>query len=190
MAEEQDIELIFMDAEDRMEKSVAFFRTEVDGIRTGRADPSMLETVKIELYGTTMQLNQVATITAPDSRLLAVQPFDRSSVGAIERELRKSDLGFSPNSDGTIIRLPLPLMTQERRQTMVRRLKRLQEDAHVAVRNVRRDIVEQFRGLEKAKSISQDELHTYQDHLQKLTDEYVAAAAAVAARKEAELAEV
>ncbi len=190
MAEDAEIELVFMDAEERMEKSVGFFRTECEGIRTGRANPAMLESVKIDLYGTTMQLNQVATITAPDAHMLAVQPFDKSTVAAIEKELLKSDLGLSPNSDGTIIRLPIPPMTKERRQDMVKRLKRLQEDSRVAVRNVRRDIQEQLRSLEKDKTISQDELHRYQDQLQKLTDEQVAKADAVGARKEAELSEV
>ena len=190
MADEEELELIFIDAEERMDKSVGFFRTESDGIRTGRANPSMLESVKIDLYGTTMQLNQVATITAPDARLLAVQPFDKSTVGAIERELLKSDLGLTPNSDGNIIRLSIPPMTQERRQDMVKRLRRLQEDAHVAVRNVRRDTLEHLRSLEKEKSISQDELHRYQEQLQKLTDEHVAKADAIGVRKEAELSEV
>jgi ribosome recycling factor len=190
MADAEEIELIFIDAEERMEKSVGFFRTESEGMRTGRANPSMLESVKIDLYGTTMQLNQVATITAPDARLLAVQPFDKSTVGTIERELLKSDLGLTPNSDGTVIRLPIPPMTQERRHDMIKRLKRLQEDAHVAVRNVRRDILEHLRSLEKDKAISQDELHRYQEQLQKLTDEHVAKADAVGSRKEAELSEV
>jgi ribosome recycling factor len=190
MADNEEIELIFMDAEERMAKSVGFFRTESEGIRTGRANPGMLESVKIDLYGTNMQLNQVATITAPDSRMLAVQPFDKSTVGAIERELLKSDLGLTPNSDGNIIRLPIPPMTKERRLDMIKRLKRLQEDSHVAVRNVRRDIQDQLRGMEKDKSISQDELHRYQDQLQKLTDEHVAKADDIGARKEAELAAV
>lgn len=190
MADEEEIELVFLDAEERMDKSVGFFRTECEGIRTGRANPGMLESVKIDLYGTTMQLNQVATITAPDSRMLAVQPFDKSTVGAIEKELLKSDLGLTPNSDGTVIRLPIPPMTKERRLDMVKRLKRLQEDARVAIRNVRRDIQEQLRTSEKDKSISQDELHRYQDQLQKLTDEHVAKADEVGARKEAELLEV
>lgn len=190
MADQEEIELVFMDAEERMDKCIAFFRTESESIRTGRANPSMLESVKIELYGSTMQLNQVATITAPDARLLAVQPFDRSNVGAIEKELQKSDLGLTPNSDGNVIRLPIPPMTRERRLEMVKRLKRMQEDAHVAVRNVRRDIQDQLRTLEKDKEISQDELHRYQEQLQKLTDEHVAKAGEIGTRKEAELTEV
>ena len=190
MADEEDIQLILMDAEERMDKSIAVFRHEADGIRTGRANPLMLESVKIELYGTSMQLNQVATITTPDPRLLVVQPFDKSTLGAIEKELQKSDLGLTPNSDGNVIRLPIPLMTQERRQEMIKHLKRLQEDTHVAVRNIRRDGVEQLRSMEKGKDISQDELHRYQEQLQKLTDQSVAKADDVSSAKETELMEV
>ena len=190
MADQDDLDLLFIDSEDRMTKSVEVFHHESEGIRTGRANPAMLETVKIELYGTSMQLNQVATITSPDPRLLVVQPFDRSSLGAIEKELLRSDLGLTPNSDGNVIRLPIPTMTQERRQEMIKRLHRLREDAHVAVRNVRRDTLEHLRSLEKDKEISQDELHRSQERLQKLTDEHVAKADVVSSRKEAELMEV
>jgi ribosome recycling factor len=190
MADQDDIDLILMDAEERMGKSIDVFRQEADGIRTGRANPTMLESLKVELYGTSMQLNQVATITSPDPRLLVVHPFDKSSVGALEKELLKSDLGMTPNSDGSVIRLPIPPMTQERRQEMVKRLHRMRESAHVAVRNVRRDSLEQFRSMEKAKEISQDDLHRSQEQLQKVTDENVAKADSVSARKEVELMEV
>jgi ribosome recycling factor len=190
MADQEEVELILMDAEDRMEKSVEFFRHESDSIRTGRANPGMLENFKIELYGTTMALNQLATINVPDPRLLTVQPFDKSALGAIEKELLKSDLGLTPNNDGNIIRLPIPPMTQERRAEMVKRLKRLQEESHVAMRNVRRDILEQLRDLEKNKDISQDDLHRYQEQIQKLTDQHVAKADELTSRKETELKEV
>ena len=190
MADDEEIQLIFMDAEDRMGKSVEHFRAETDGIRTGRANPAMLESVRIELYGTTMHLNQVATITSPDARLLVVQPFDKGTLNTIDKELRKADLGLTPTTDGTVIRLPIPPMTQERRTEMVKRLKRMQEDCHVAVRNVRRDVLEHLRGLEKDKQISQDELHRYQEQLQKLTDRFVAGTDEVESRKQAELMEV
>lgn len=190
MADDEDIQLIFMDAEERMGKSVDHFRTETDGIRTGRANPAMLESVRIELYGTQMQLNQVATITSPDSRLLVVQPFDKGTLGAIEKELQRGDLGLTPASDGQVIRLPIPPMTQQRRQEMVKRLKRMQEDCHVAVRNVRRDVLEQLRTLEKDKEISQDDLHRYQEQLQKVTDKHVATTDELESRKQSELMEV
>ncbi|MCH8974472.1 MAG: ribosome recycling factor [Chloroflexi bacterium] len=190
MADQEDIDLILIDAEDRMGKSVEVFVRECDALRTGRANPGLLEGLKIDLYGTTMALNQVATITAPDARLLVVQPFDRSAVGAIEKEILKSDLGLTPQTDGVVIRLPIPTMTQERRQEMVKRLKKLQEDAHVAIRNVRRDGIEQLRSMEKGKEISQDDLHRAQDALQKVTDASVAKADGVSDRKETELMEV
>lgn len=190
MADDEEIQLIFMDAEERMGKSVDHLRTEADGIRTGRANPAMLENLRIELYGTTMHLNQVATISSPDARLLVVQPFDKSTLNTIDKELQKADLGLTPSSDGSVIRLPIPQMTQQRRQEMVKRLKRMQEDCHVAVRNVRRDVLEQFRTMEKDKTISQDDLHRFQEQLQKLTDRHIAAADEVESRKQAELMEV
>ena len=142
------------------------------------------------MYGAAMPLNQLATVNAPDSRLLVVQPFDKGNLGIIEKELLRSDLGLTPNSDGTVIRLPIPLMTQERRKEMVKRLHRFREETHVAIRNVRRDALDHLRGLEKNKEISQDDLHREQDHLQKLTDTQIARADEVSAKKEAELMEV
>ena len=190
MADQEDIDLILIDAEDRMGKSVEVFKRESDTLRTGRANPGLVEALKIDLYGTTMPLNQLATISAPDPRLLVVQPFDRTAVSAIEKAILKSDLGLTPQTDGVVIRLPIPSMTQERRQEMVKRLKKLQEDAHVAIRNVRRDGIEQLRALEKDKEISQDDLHRSQEALQKVTDASVNKADQVSARKETELMEV
>lgn len=186
----EEVELILMDAAERMDKSVEVLRHEADTIRTGRANVAMLDSVRIELYGTAMPLNQVATINAPDARLLVVQPFDRSTLGTIEKELMRADLGMTPSNDGTVIRLPIPMMTQERRQEMVKRLHRLREDAHVAIRNVRRDALDHLRGLEKNKEISQDELRREQDQLQKITDEHIVSADQVNDKKEAELMEV
>ena len=186
----EDVELILMDAAERMDKSVEVLRHEADSIRTGRANVAMLDSVRVELYGTAMPLNQVATVNAPDARLLVVQPFDRSTLGTIEKELMRADLGLTPSNDGAVIRLPIPMMTQERRQEMVKRLHRLREDAHVAIRNVRRDALDHLRGLEKNKEISQDELRRDQDQLQKITDEHIARADQVNDKKEAELMEV
>ncbi len=186
----EEVELILEDASERMEKSVGVLRHEADGIRTGRANPAMLDSVRVGVYGAAMPLNQLATVNAPDSRLLVVQPFDKGNLGVIEKELLRSDLGLTPNSDGTVIRLPIPLMTQERRKEMVKRLHRFREETHVAIRNIRRDALDHLRGLEKNKEISQDDLHREQDHLQKLTDTQIARADEVSAKKEAELMEV
>ncbi len=186
----EEVQLILEDAAERMDKSVEVLRHEADTIRTGRANAAMLDSVRVELYGTAMPLNQVATINAPDPRLLVVQPFDRSTLSAIEKELMRADLGMTPSNDGTVIRLPIPMMTQERRQEMVKRLHKFREDTHVAIRNVRRDALEHLRGLEKNKEISQDDLHRDQDHLQKVTDEHIVRADEVSNKKEAELMEV
>lgn len=190
MAEQKDVEEVLFDAEERMQKSIDVFKNEVDGIRTGRANPNMLDSIKVEYYGSVMPLKQLATVSAPEPRLLTVQPFDRGAVKAIEKELLKSDLGLTPNVDGAIIRLAIPVMTQERRQEMIKRLKRMREDAHVAVRNVRRDCLETLRSMEKGKEISEDDLRRQQERLQKITDEYVGQADQVSARKEADLMEV
>ncbi len=186
----EEVQLILEDAAERMDKSVEVLRHEADTIRTGRANAAMLDSVRVELYGAAMPLNQVATVNAPDPRLLVVQPFDRSTLGAIEKELMRADLGMTPSNDGTVIRLPIPMMTQERRQEMVKRLHKFREDTHVAIRNVRRDALEHLRGLEKNKEISQDDLRRDQDQLQKTTDEHIARADEVSNKKEAELMEV
>ena len=188
--ENEEAQLILMDAAERMEKSVAVLRHESASIRAGRANPDMLDAVRVEVYGSAMPLNQLATVSAPDARLLVVQPFDKSNVGAIEKELLRADLGITPSNDGVVIRLPIPAMTQERRQEMVKRLHRLREDARVAIRNIRRDALEHLRGLEKNKEISQDDLQRDQERLQKITDEHVGKADEASAKKEAELMEV
>lgn len=185
-----DAQLILMDAADRMEKSVEVLRRESASIRTGRANPDMLDAVRVEVYGSSMPLNQLATVNAPDARLLVVQPFDKGNIGVIEKELLRADLGLTPSNDGAAIRLPVPTMTQERRKEMVKRLHRLREDAHVAIRNVRRDALEHLRGLEKSKEISQDDLRRDQERLQKITDEHMAKADEASAKKETELSEV
>lgn len=188
--ENEEAQLILMDAAERMEKSIAVLSRESASIRAGRANPDMLDAIRVEVYGSAMPLNQLATVSAPDARMLVVQPFDKGNIGAIEKELLRADLGITPSNDGVVIRLPIPAMTQERRQEMVKRLHRLREDAHVAIRNVRRDALDRLRSLEKNKEISQDDLRRDQDRLQKVTDEHVAKADETSAKKEAELTEV
>lgn len=188
--ENEEAQMILMDAAERMEKSIAVLSRESASIRAGRANPDMLDAIRVEVYGSAMPLNQLATVSAPDARMLVVQPFDKGNIGAIEKELLRADLGITPSNDGVVIRLPIPAMTQERRQEMVKRLHRLREDAHVAIRNVRRDALDHLRSLEKNKEISQDDLRRDQDRLQKITDEHVAKADEASAKKEAELTEV
>jgi ribosome recycling factor len=190
MAELSTIDNILSDANDRMHKSVLVFEREIIAIRTGRATTSLLDGVTVEYYGTVMPLNQMATIAAPEARLLTIQPWDRKALPAIEKEILKSDLGLTPQNDGTIIRVPIPALTEERRGEFVKRLKRLLEDKHVAVRNIRRDSLDQLRHLEKDGRISEDDLRRAQDRLQKLTDEQIARADKVSANKETALMEV
>ena len=180
--EENPVLEVLNDVERRMLLSSDRFGSDIDSIRGGRANVSILDGINIDYYGTSMPVNQIATVAAPDPRLITIQP--------IERELLKSDLGLTPNNDGQIIRLPIPPMTQERRQEMVKRLHRLREDTHIAIRNVRRDGLEQLRQAEKDKRISQDELFKAQEQLQQATDKHVGLTDRVSAKKEAELLEV
>ena len=190
MAEQSPIDETLADAERRMMRSVEHFSDEIATIRTGRANVSLLDDISVDYYGTPTPLNQMATISTPDARLLTIQPWDKSMLRAIERELQKSDLGLTPSNDGQLIRLPIPPMTQERRQEMVKRLKRMQEETHVAIRNVRRDALEHLRKAEHDKDMSQDDLRRAQDRLQKTTDAQVGEADRATVQKEAELMEV
>ena len=190
MAEQGSVEAALGDAERRMQRSIEHFEGEIETIRTGRANVSLVDNLSIDYYGAPTPLNQIATIATPDPRLITILPWDKSILGVIEREILKSDLGLTPGNDGQIIRLPIPPMTQERRQEMVKRLHRLREDAHVAIRNVRRDSIDQLRKAERDKEISQDELRRGQDRMQKATDSQVKQTDDITARKEAELLEV
>ena len=190
MAESPTVEHVLKDAAQRMKKSVDVFQRDIDAIRTGRASTALVEHLMVDYYGTPTPLIQLATISTPEARLLMIQPWDRQALSAIEREIHRSDLGLTPNNDGTVIRLPIPPLTQERRQELVKQLKRKQEETHVAIRNIRRDDLERFRAMEKEKQISQDQLHRMQEQLQKLTDQQIADADEISARKEAEVMEV
>ena len=190
MAALQGVDEHLRDSADRMQKSVQVFEHEIESIRTGRASTSLLARVTVEYYGARTPLNQLATIAAPDARLLTIQPWDRQLLPAIEKEIQKSDLGLTPSNDGTLVRLPIPPLTEERRRDLTKRVRRMLEEKHVAVRNVRRDCLEHLRKMEKEKAISEDELKRAQERLQKLTDEYIDQANKMAARKEAELMEV
>lgn len=189
MMQLQSIADVLSDAEDRMSKSVQLFQREIETVRTGRATPKLLDGLAVEYHGTRMPLNQLASITAPDARLLLIQPWDRGALAGIEKEVLRSDLGLTPSNDGNVIRLPIPVLTEERRRELVKRVHKLREDKHVAVRNIRRDGLEQLRRLEKGKGISQDDLKRAQDKLQKLTDEQVLQADQLSTKKESELME-
>jgi len=177
-------------ATDRMQKCVLALRNELKKLRTGRAHTSLVDHLKVDYYGTDTPLQQVARVTVEDARTLVVTPFDKGMVQNIEKAIMKSDLGLMPNTAGTIIRIPMPPMTEERRKEMTKVVKHEAENARVAVRNVRRDVMNDIKELLKKKSISQDDERRGQDEVQKLTDKHVAEIDQVLAEKEKELMQV
>ncbi|MEE9284630.1 MAG: ribosome recycling factor [Dehalococcoidia bacterium] len=184
------IEDVLSQTQAKMTKSVEVMEKDLASIRTGRATASLVEHITVDYYGNPMPLNQLATITVPEARVIAIQPWDKQSASPIEKAILRSDLGLNPVNDGTLIRLPIPLLTEERRKDLVKVVRRRIEDGKVSVRNVRRDGLESLRALEKSKEISQDEQKRAQERIQKVTDAFIEQADALGAKKEAELMEV
>lgn len=178
------------DAKRRMGGAVKTLTAEFASVRTGRASTALLDRVTVEAYGTRTPLNQLATIGAPEPRLLTVQPYDRSIMAAIEKAIMESDIGLTPNNDGQLIRLPVPQLTEERRKELVRLVHKMAEEARVAVRNVRRDVLNELKRAEKEGEVSRDQLGRAQDEVQKLTDAEVKEIDELMAHKEAEILEV
>ncbi|ABB16154.1 MULTISPECIES: ribosome recycling factor [Carboxydothermus] len=167
------IQDILKEAQDHMQKAIEVLKKEFATMRVGRATPALLEKVVVEYYGTQMPVNQLATISAPEPRLLVIQPWDKGALGAIEKAILKSDLGITPTNDGSVIRLAIPPLTQERRQELVKVARKKAEEARVAIRNIRRDANDRIKDLEKDKVISEDEGKRGQDEVQKLTDKFI-----------------
>ncbi|MBN1465610.1 ribosome recycling factor [candidate division KSB1 bacterium] len=167
------IEKIKKDAKERMEKAVEVVRGEFTKLRTGKATPALLDNVKIDYYGSIMPIKQVANISAPEPRLLVIQPWERRLLNDIEKAIQKADLGFNPSNDGIVIRIPIPQLTEERRKDLVKIAKKHAEDGKIAIRNVRRDANEKLKLAEKAAEVSEDQMHDGQNDVQKLTDDYV-----------------
>jgi ribosome recycling factor len=184
------IDEIIKDAEVRMGKSIDALHTEFKKIRTGRAHPSLLDQVHVDYYGADTPINQVANVTVEDSRTLAVTPWEKDMVSKVEKAIMNSDLGLNPSSAGTVIRIPMPPLTEERRRDLVKVVKNEAEQARVAIRNIRRDANSDFKDLLKEKEISEDEERNAEEKIQKLTDKYVGKIDKVLADKEAELMEV
>lgn len=184
------VELGLQDAEDRMKGARAALEGDLQGYRTGRASPHLLDKIKVEVYGVEMDLKQLANVSIPNAQQLAVRPFDKTSLSAIERSILKSDLGLNPNNDGNIIYLTIPRLTEERRRDLAKLIHSRTEEARVAVRNVRRDILNDIRGLEKDGTISEDESNESQETLQKLTDYYIKEIDKLGNDKETEIMEV
>ena len=167
------VESIYKDAHERMHKTLDAIKREFNTIRTGKATPQLLDTVTVEAYGTQMPLNQVATVSAPEPRLIVVQAFDKSTVGDISKGIQAADLGLNPQVDGQIIRVPIPALNEERRKALVKQCKNVAEEGRVAVRNIRRDANDQLKEAEKSKDVSEDQMHDGLDQIQKLTDEHI-----------------
>jgi ribosome recycling factor len=177
-------------ADNKMQKTVQVLKREMETIRSGRATSALVDQIMVEAYGTNTPLSQLASISVPEARLLLIQPWDRSIVGHVQKAIQKSDLGLNPMSDGEVLRLVIPPPTEERRKELVKVVHKRVEDAKIAVRNVRRDALEELRKLEKDKKVSRDENVRATDKLQKLTDRFIAEASKVGADKESEIMEV
>ena len=167
------IEEIILDVEERMKKSIGKLEKEFVAIRTGRASPSIFDNVRVEVYNTQMPLNQIATISCPEPRLVVIQPWDKQNLLSVEKAILKSDLSLNPHSDGNLIRIPIPDLTEERRREYVKLAKHKAEDCRIAVRNIRRDGNEMIKDLEKEKEISEDESRIATNRIQKITDKYI-----------------
>ena len=181
---------LFGDAERRMQKAVEALKQDITSIRTGRASSALIERITVDYYGTPTPINQVASISIPEARLLVIQPWDRKMLIDIEKAIQKSDLGINPNNDGQVIRLAIPPLNEERRRDMVKTLHKKLDEHKVAVRNVRRDAQDKLRDREKKKEVSEDELKRSTERLQKLTDRYIDEMDKVGKSKELEILEV
>ncbi|MEW5994935.1 MAG: ribosome recycling factor [Candidatus Zixiibacteriota bacterium] len=184
------IEQLHKETHERMHKTLEALKREFSSVRTGKASTHLLDTVKVEAYGATMPLNQVATVSAPEPRLLVVQAFDKSTVGDIVKGIQVADLGLNPQVDGQIIRLPIPPLNEERRKELVRHCKNLAEEGRVAIRNIRRDANDHVKQAQKDKQISEDQERDALDRIQKLTDEHIKEIDDLLAKKEKEVMEV
>jgi ribosome recycling factor len=181
---------VINDAKVHMQKAVDVTKREFGSVRTGRATPALLERVTVDYYGVATPITQVATVTVPDPRLLMVQPWDKSLLREVERAILKSELGLTPSTDGSVIRLPIPPLTGERRQELVKVVRRHAEEGRVAIRNIRRDHKDKLEQLKKGAKISEDDSHRAIDELQKLTDRYIKEIEGLLSTKEAEIMEV
>lgn len=176
--------------ESRMSKSIDSLTESLQSIRAGRANTSLLDRIYVDYYGQQSPLNQVASLSAPEARLLAIQPWDATLIPEIEKAIQKSDLGITPSNDGKIIRLVIPQLTEERRKDLTKLVGKYAEEAKVSIRNIRRDAMEDIKKAEKAKEISEDDRKTYEEDIQKLTDKYIKDVDGVTADKEKELMEI
>jgi ribosome recycling factor len=184
------MEEVYQEVEHKMDRSLEALRKELARIRTGRASLALLDGIIVDYYGTPTPLNQLATLAVPESRLITIQPWDKSQIGLIEKAIQRSDLGLTPANDGKLIRLAIPLLTAERRKDLVKQVKKIGEETKIALRNVRREGNETLKGLEKQKEISEDDCRRGQDQVQKIIDRYIAKTDDILGAKEHEVMEV
>lgn len=181
---------IIKETDSRMRKSIESLNREMSVIRTGRANPALVEDILVDYYGVPTPLNQLSSISIPEARVLMIQPWDKQSLKDIEKGIQLANIGLTPNNDGTVVRLSLPILTEERRRELVRIVKSKVEDGHVSIRNIRRDSITILRNMEKDSEISQDESRRSQDRLQILTDGYISKMDLIGKEKESEVMEV
>jgi ribosome recycling factor len=181
---------LLADARDRMGKSVESIRHEFGSVRTGRASPALLDRISVDYYGTSTPLKQLATISAPEPRMLTIQPYDKTSIKSIERSILESDIGITPSNDGNLIRLGVPELTEERRKQLVKVVRHIAEEGRVAIRNIRRDVMHDLRELKEAGEAGSDDEHRAEVELQKVTDARVAELDELLKHKEADILEV
>ena len=190
MSESELIDELLADGRDRMTKSVESMRHEFGSVRTGRASPALLDRISVDYYGTATPLKQLATVTAPEARMLTIQPYDKTSIKAIERAILESDVGLTPGNDGNLIRLVVPELTEERRKQLVKVVRHIAEEGRVAIRNIRRDIMHDLRELKEAGEAGSDDEHRAEVELQKVTDARIAELDDLLKHKEEDILEV
>ena len=183
-------ENIIKEIEAKMEKTLATFKADLGKVRTGRASLTLLDHIRVDYYGTSTPLQQLATLAVPEARLITIQPWDTTIIGEIEKAFLKSELGLTPANDGKIIRITIPRLTEERRKELVKVVRKMGEATKVSLRNLRREANDHLKGLEKDKNISQDQLHQWMDKVQTSTDKHIEKADAILAAKEKEVMEI
>jgi len=181
---------LYNDAALRMDKTISAFQHELQKVRTGRATPTILDSVKVDYYGNLVPLNQAATLSVPEPRLIVVQPWEKQLVGAVEKAILKAELGLNPSNDGIIIRIPIPQLSEERRRDLVKLVKKFAEESRISIRNIRRDANDRLKRLEKSHDISEDELSVELDEIQELTDTHIKDIDDVLSAKEQEVLEI
>jgi ribosome recycling factor len=184
------LEEVYEEVERKMERSIEALRKDLSRIRTGRASLALLDGISVDYYGTATALNQMATLAVPESRLITIQPWDKTQIGPIEKAIQRSDLGLTPTNDGTLIRLSIPPLTADRRKDLVKQVKKVGEESKIALRNIRRDGNDTLKSLEKDKLVSEDDWRRGQDQVQKITDRYIAQIDEILQSKEHEVMEV